>query len=57
MNEKWIAVSERLPDEHKPIEWLRPMGGEPTRGERIGNHWVMPDGTWVYYVPVFWRYV
>lgn len=52
---KWIAVNERLPDEHVPVLTKSAQGNEQHL-TRQGHLWFFPDmSMYVYYTPTHWK--
>ncbi len=54
---KWIPTPSRLPEQNKALVWISPSGEEVSGGWRESRLWFLPDGVYVYYEPVFWRYM
>lgn len=57
---EWIAVADRLPEEHKPV-FTKIDDEAGCRNEamlyRDGRLWFVPGGSvYVYYTPTHWRY-
>lgn len=55
---QWFLYDQEKPERDRNVEWIAPDGRQ-VRGKFLGGCIWMPDGsnTYVYYTPVFWRYV
>lgn len=53
---EWSRTAERLPPDGVPVDTISP-GGTAQRLVRRGALWFLePDGMYVYYIPLLWRY-
>lgn len=52
----WINVANEYPKDGDKVEWIPPSGGDAVQGTKgPGRLWFLPDGTYVYYEPNYWR--
>ena len=53
-SKNWLLPSKVLPERGQKVDWID-HGGEEVLGGTYDGVWFLPDGMYIYYVPMFWR--